>query len=225
MKGTPSDLLKGFDIPQVQADCQANKFVTLKNVRLLKLSTKDPRGIPGDFEYIKTLSADGEFVKYVPLTTEPVWLRMQRRPDNLKAGTFELKIGEIKISVRLPEYAAKVFRSNTDDGENVVLKAMSKVYQIVNDTDDLVTVWEGMMAMFPQEGRVIEAGEVFEADAYTDFMDDLLGFGAHADVAWKDVSTEYLMKTKYSFTEENRTRAERELIRRERLKKPAGVTK
>lgn len=243
MKGTPSDLLKGFDIPHIKADCKAGRFVTLNNVRLLKVSTKDPNGIPGDFEYIEKATFEvlkkdridlnkvtgvkyisGEFVKYVPLTTEAYYLSIQKRPDNMKVKTIELKIEEIKISVRLPEYAAKLFRSNTDDGENVVLKAMSKPYQVLNEHDEPVTVWEGIIAMFSDGGTVVEPAEVFEAAAYTDFMDDKIGTGKHADLPWKDASTEYLEKAQHSFVGEQKVMAMRELDRRKAEKEPAGVT-
>lgn len=211
-----SKLLAGFDIPTIINECVNGKFVILKGVRVLKITTTDPRGIPGDFAYTDTMvDGKGQFLKYAPLTTEPVWYDRQLRSDNMGKEKIPLKIEEVKISVRLPEYAARLFRSNTDDGENVVFKAMGKPYYGIDGNGQRVCVWEGVPAMFFDDEIGEVTGEVYHADEYTDFMDNKLGFGKHADMTWREVPLSYLKKSYRSFTDQASQMAVKEMQRRE----------
>jgi len=217
MKAHASKLEAGFNNPQVIADCVAGNFVLLKNVRLLKVSTEDPGGIPGDFAYSKIGSVDGEFVKYAPLNTEAYWLSIQRRQDNPGPGTVKLKIEEVKVTLRLPAYAAKFFRSDTDDCQNKVIKGLSKTFHSVDqETSQQILVWEGVQAMFEGDERIIDT-DTYDVDTFTDMMNEKVGFGKHADLLWKDLPHDYLLKTINSFTDVNKYIARREIERREKL--------
>lgn len=229
MKGHASKLLTNFNIPTIRDDLINKRIVTLKNVRMLKVSTTSDRGIPGDFKCSKVKPLDKEFVKYVPLTTQAYWESIRHsisNPGTRSNPNYPIEIEEVKIDIRLPAYAAKLFRSNTDDGENVVLKAMSAQYFThIEETGEDILLWEGVAAMFPDEPIDPDEKSV-EAEEFTSYMDELLGFGKHADLTWAEVDIDYLKRNQHVFTDTAKYKAQLEIKRREAMEpEPANVVK